>query len=185
MNIIKTVQEKYHFLNMCSLCRYARFSQAQSHIICMPCYVALSNVLYLMHMKMYIQYSLIRRLASYKVHMLVYYCIARVVIVIIIVVVIFRQGVHSVLYGIFVNFMGIDFCGFCWVSYPWYFMKLYIATWCLRYNICRTWLLDIRKSTCSCFSSKQKENDKHFLANAELKCNDPAPKNHQVRHLHI
>ena len=33
MQIISTDQEKYHFLNMCNLCRYARFSQAQSHIV--------------------------------------------------------------------------------------------------------------------------------------------------------
>ena len=26
-------QEKYQFLNMCNLCRYAQFLQAQSHII--------------------------------------------------------------------------------------------------------------------------------------------------------
>ena len=32
MVIINRAQEKYHFLNMCILCRYARFSQAQSHI---------------------------------------------------------------------------------------------------------------------------------------------------------
>ena len=28
------------------------------------------------------------------------------------------------------------------------FMKFYICTWCLRYNICSTWFLDIRISTC-------------------------------------
>ena len=33
MNILSADQEKYHFLNMCNLCRYARFSQAQSHIL--------------------------------------------------------------------------------------------------------------------------------------------------------
>ena len=32
MNNVCTGQEKYYFLNMCNLCRYARFSQAQSHI---------------------------------------------------------------------------------------------------------------------------------------------------------
>ena len=74
----------------------------------MLCYVALSNISHLMHTKMYMHYSLIRRLASYKVCMFVYYCIVRVVIVI--VIVISRQGVHSVvLYGIVVNFMGINF----------------------------------------------------------------------------
>ena len=30
--IISTDQEKYYFPNMCIFCRYARFSQAQSHI---------------------------------------------------------------------------------------------------------------------------------------------------------
>ena len=30
MNIISTDQEKYHFLNMCNLCRYAQFLQAQT-----------------------------------------------------------------------------------------------------------------------------------------------------------
>ena len=33
MNILSTDQEKYHFRNMCNLCRYAQFSQAQSHIL--------------------------------------------------------------------------------------------------------------------------------------------------------
>ena len=28
-------------------------------------------------------------------------------------------------------------------------MKLYIATWCVRHNICSAWFLDIRISTCS------------------------------------
>ena len=32
MNIISRNQEKYYFLNMCILCRYARYSQAQSQI---------------------------------------------------------------------------------------------------------------------------------------------------------
>ena len=32
MIIINRDQEKYHLLNICNLCRYARFSQAQSHI---------------------------------------------------------------------------------------------------------------------------------------------------------
>ena len=32
MNIVSTNQEKYYFLNMCNLCRYARFSQAQSRL---------------------------------------------------------------------------------------------------------------------------------------------------------
>ena len=32
MFIIKNDQEKYHFLNVCNLCRYAWFSQAQSQI---------------------------------------------------------------------------------------------------------------------------------------------------------
>ena len=32
MNILSIDQEKYYFLNMCNLCKYARFSQAQSHI---------------------------------------------------------------------------------------------------------------------------------------------------------
>ena len=32
MDILSIEQEKYHFLDMCNLCRYARFSQAQSHI---------------------------------------------------------------------------------------------------------------------------------------------------------
>ena len=31
-NIISTDQEKYQFLNMCILCGYARFSQAQSQM---------------------------------------------------------------------------------------------------------------------------------------------------------
>ena len=31
--ILNRGQEKYQFLNMCNLCRYAQFSQAQSHII--------------------------------------------------------------------------------------------------------------------------------------------------------
>ena len=31
--IINSDQEKYYFLNMCNLCRYAQFSQAQSHIM--------------------------------------------------------------------------------------------------------------------------------------------------------
>ena len=33
MNIISTHQEKHYFLNMCILCRYAWFSQAQSHFM--------------------------------------------------------------------------------------------------------------------------------------------------------
>ena len=33
INIISINQEKYHFLSMCNLCRYARFSQAQSHML--------------------------------------------------------------------------------------------------------------------------------------------------------
>ena len=37
-NIIKTVQEKYYFLNMCNLFRYAQFLQAQSHISSNKCY---------------------------------------------------------------------------------------------------------------------------------------------------
>ena len=32
MNIINSDQEKYHFLNMCDVCRYAQFLQAQSQI---------------------------------------------------------------------------------------------------------------------------------------------------------
>ena len=32
MNIISIDHEKYYFLNMCNLCRYDLFSQAQSHI---------------------------------------------------------------------------------------------------------------------------------------------------------
>ena len=32
MNIMSTDQEKHYFLNMCILCRYARFLQAQSHL---------------------------------------------------------------------------------------------------------------------------------------------------------
>ena len=35
MNIFSTDQEKYRFLDMCNSCRYARFSQAQSHIVMM------------------------------------------------------------------------------------------------------------------------------------------------------
>ena len=38
MNIISTDLEKYYFLNMCILCRYARFSQAQSHFNYVVCY---------------------------------------------------------------------------------------------------------------------------------------------------
>ena len=32
MNTISSDQEKYSFLNMCNLCRYVWFSQAQSHL---------------------------------------------------------------------------------------------------------------------------------------------------------
>ena len=55
MNIIKTVQEKYYFLNMCNLCRYAQFLQAQSHIssnkyycvdMIIPCNYLLSSYAY-------------------------------------------------------------------------------------------------------------------------------------------
>ena len=37
MNIISTDQEKYYFPNMCILCRYAWFSQAQSHMRLLDC----------------------------------------------------------------------------------------------------------------------------------------------------
>ena len=32
LNILSTDEEKHHFLNMCNLCRYTQFSQAQSHM---------------------------------------------------------------------------------------------------------------------------------------------------------
>ena len=32
MFVINSDQEKYHLLNMCNLCRYAQFLQAQSYI---------------------------------------------------------------------------------------------------------------------------------------------------------
>ena len=109
---------------------------------CMPCYVALSNISHLMHTKMYMHYSLIRRLASYKVCMFVHYCIVRVIIVI--VIVIFRQGVHSVLYGIVVNFMGIKILQILLSFLSMVFYEA-VYTWCLRYNICSAWLLDSYK----------------------------------------
>ena len=40
MNTISTVQEKCRFLNMCNLCRYARFLQAWSQIS-LPCFCIL------------------------------------------------------------------------------------------------------------------------------------------------
>ena len=45
-------QEMYVFLNMCNLCRYARFSQAQSHIVYIYIYIyiyILFIYLYLYH----------------------------------------------------------------------------------------------------------------------------------------
>ena len=36
MNILSTNQEKHHYLDMCNLCRYAWFLQAQSHITTLP-----------------------------------------------------------------------------------------------------------------------------------------------------
>ena len=42
-------------------------------------------------------------------------------------------------------FMGIKFT---WISLGFLSVKIYSYAWCLRYNICSTWLLDIRISTC-------------------------------------
>ena len=42
-------------------------------------------------------------------------------------------------------FMGIKFM---WISLGFLSVKIYSYAWCLRYNICSTWFLDIRISTC-------------------------------------
>ena len=44
MNILSTDQENYNFLNVCNLCRYARFSQAQSQLR-----TAFTTLFHLMH----------------------------------------------------------------------------------------------------------------------------------------
>ena len=83
-----------------------------------------------MCMKMCIHYSLLRRLASYKV------CLCFIVL-----------SVTFCIVGYVCSFRGdqifVDFVSFL-------SMIIYeiLYTWCLRYNICSTWFLDIRISTC-------------------------------------
>ena len=45
-----------------------------------------------------------------------------------------------------VNYVGIKFS---WISLCFFSMIIYeFQAWCLRYNICSAWFLDIRMSTC-------------------------------------
>ena len=56
MNIISTNQEKCYFLNMCNLCRYAWFSQAQSHIWIRILHIFFSTIYVYHHDNMYTLY---------------------------------------------------------------------------------------------------------------------------------
>ena len=84
-----------------------------------------------MHMKMCIHYLLLRRLASYKV------CLCFIVLS----VTVCTVGYVCLFCGdqIFVYF----------VSFLSMIIYEVLYTWCLRYNICSAWFLDIRISTCS------------------------------------
>ena len=95
---------------------------------CIRCYVILSNVFQLMHMKMCIHYSTKNLLANYKL-CLCFYC---------------DISVNPAWYDclIFVGFVR--------------FLIIYevFYTWCLRYNIRIAWFLDIRISPCYCIYLK-------------------------------
>ena len=83
-----------------------------------------------MHTKMFIHYSLLRRMASYKV------CLCFIVLW----VTVCTVGYVCLFHGeqIFVDF----------VSFLSMIIYEVLYTWCLRYNICSAWFLDIRVSTC-------------------------------------
>ena len=95
----------------------------------MHCYVTLSYVLWLMHTKMFIRGSLIRRAANYKVSL----CF------IVLLVTVYTVGyVCSFLNDkIFMNFVSFKFLSM--IIYE----VLYTLLWCLRHTICSAWFLKI------------------------------------------
>ena len=88
----------------------------------MHCYVTLSNVFKLLHKKMHIHYSVIRRLASYKI------CLCFIVLSVTVCTVGYVCLFHSFLTTIIYE-----------VLYMYIIMML-------KYNICSAWFLDIRKN---------------------------------------
>ena len=96
----------------------------------MRCYVILSNVIWLMCIKMWLHYPLLQSLDRYKVRL----CF------IVLSVTVCTVGYICLFCGdrIFVNFVG--------------FLSMIIykpsSPWCLKYNVCSAWFLDIRISTC-------------------------------------
>ena len=85
-----------------------------------------------MHIKMCIHYSLIRSLASYKV------CLCFIVLSVMVCTVGYVYLFHrDQIFVDFVSFLSM-------IIYE----ALYTLSWCLSYNICSTWFLDIRISTC-------------------------------------